>query len=391
MENNEIVLRYGMNPHQTPASAFVDEGSLPFQVKNGSPGFINLLDALNSWQLVKDLNDATGMPAAASFKHVSPAGAAISTPLSDELTRAYFVDNIELSPLATAYARARGADRVSSFGDWIALSQTVDESTANLIRREVSDGVIAPGFTEKAMEILSQKQNGRYCMLEVDKSYSPDTEETRTIFGVHLRQGRNITKNWQEQINNVVTAKKDIPDSARRDMLVALIALKYTQSNSICFAYDGQVIGNGAGQQSRIHCTRLAGNKADIWYLRQHPNTLNLDFRDKLGRPEKDNAIDGFLRDDLSPEEDSIWRQSFHEVPTRLPREMKRQWLDTLSGVSMASDAFIPFRDNIDRASMSGVQYVVQPGGSVRDEDVVKACDAYGMIMSLSGTRLFHH
>ena len=391
MDNNEIVLRYGMNPHQTPAKAFVEKGSLPFMVKNGSPGFINLLDALNSWQLVKELNDATGMPAAASFKHVSPAGAAISTPLSNQLARAYFVENMDLSPLATAYARARGADRVSSFGDWIALSQIVDESTANLIRREVSDGVIAPGFSDKALEILSQKQNGRYCILEADANYTPSPEEIRTVYGVSLKQGRNITKDWQEQIHNVVTFNKELPESAQRDLLIALITLKYTQSNSICFAYDGQVIGNGAGQQSRIHCTRLAGNKADTWYLRQHPNTLSLDFREKLGRPEKDNAIDGFLRDDLSPQENSIWMQSFNNAPSRLSSDMKRQWLDSLSGVAMASDAFIPFRDNIDRASMSGVQFIVQPGGSVRDQDVVKACDSYGIAMSLSSTRLFHH
>ena len=391
MQKNELVLRYGMNPHQVPASAYMESGSLPFQVKNGSPGFINLLDALNSWQLVKELKKATGMPAATSFKHVSPAGAAIAVPLSEQLAKAYFVENLDLSPLAIAYARARGADRVSSFGDWIALSDEVDESTAKLIRREVSDGVIAPGFSDQAYEILSQKQNGRYCMLEVDENYIPDDEEKRTIFGVKLKQGRNITKNWHEQIQNVVTANKILPDSAQRDLIVALITLKFTQSNSICFAYDGQVIGNGAGQQSRIHCTRLAGSKADIWYLRQHPNTLNLDFGERLGRPEKDNAIDGFLRDDLSPEEDLIWKQSFNNAPTRLSPDAKRKWLDTISGVAMASDAFIPFRDNIDRAYMSGVQFVVQPGGSVRDEDVVKACDNYGMTMSLSGTRLFHH
>lgn len=391
MAESDLVLRYGMNPHQTPAKAFVDSGELPFEVRNGSPGFINLLDALNSWQLVRELSSATQQPAAASFKHVSPAGAAVGVPLSDSAANAYFVNDLELSPLATAYARARGADRVSSFGDWIALSEIVDESTARLIRREVSDGVIAPGFTDDAIELLTKKQNGRYCMLEVDPKYEPASDELRTVFGVRMVQGRNATSDWGSQIENVITDSDRLPDSAVRDLTVALVTLKYTQSNSMCLAVDGQVIGNGAGQQSRIHCTRLAGNKADIWHLRQHPETLGLPFRDGLGRPERDNAIDGFIREDLSPAEEEIWRSSFSRIPIRLDKQQKREWLDVLTGVAMASDAFIPFRDNIDRAAMSGVKYVVQPGGSVRDEDVVTACNQYGITMAVSGVRLFHH
>ncbi len=391
MTESELSLRYGMNPHQTPAKAFVEEGGLPFEVRNGSPGFINLLDALNSWQLVRELKSATGQPAAASFKHVSPAGAAVGVPLSDALAQAYFVADLDLSPLATAYARARGADRVSSFGDWIALSDVVDESTARLIRREVSDGVIAPGFTDEAVELLSQKQGGRYCMMEVDASYEPPPRETRTVFGVRMEQGRNDVAGWAEQLANVTTAASELPDSAKRDLTVALVTLKFTQSNSMCLALDGQVIGNGVGQQSRIHCTRLACNKADIWRLRQHPATLALKFREGLGRPERDNAVDGFIRDDLSPAEDEMWRGSFAETPQRLTPAQRREWLDGLTGVAMGSDAFIPFRDNIDRAAMSGVRYVVQPGGSVRDADVAAACDQYGIAMAVSGVRLFHH
>ena len=391
MPESEITLRYGMNPHQTPARAFVEQGALPFEVRNGSPGFINLLDALNSWQLVRELRAATGMPAAASFKHVSPAGAAVGVPLSDTLAQAYFVDGPALSPLAAAYARARGADRVSSFGDWIALSDVVDESTARLIRREVSDGVIAPGFTPEAAELLAAKQGGRYCMLEADPAYEPPDEETRTVFGVRMRQGRNDASDWAAQLASVTGADGGLPDSARRDLTVALVTLKYTQSNSMCLALDGQVVGNGAGQQSRIHCTRLAASKADTWWLRQHPATLGLPFRDGIGRPERDNAVDGFLRDDLAPAEDEVWRAAFAEVPQRLTPAERRAWLDQLTGVSMASDAFIPFRDNIDRAAMSGVKYVVQPGGSVRDDDVAAACAEYGIAMALSGVRLFHH
>ena len=391
MPEQELPLRYGMNPHQTPARAYAGDGELPFTVRNGSPGYINLLDALNSWQLVRELRAATGLPAAASFKHVSPAGAAVGVPLSPELARAYFVDDVELSPLATAYARARGADRISSFGDWAALSDPVDGPTARLLRREVSDGVVAPGFSDEALELLVQKQGGRYVVLEVDPAYEPPEVEERTVFGVRLEQRRNAAVAGPEQLENVVTAEKTFPETARRDLMVALTALKFTQSNSMCLAVDGQVIGVGAGQQSRIHCTRLAASKADLWHLRQHEATLGLKLRDGLGRPERDNAIDGFLRDDLSPAEDAVWREAFAEVPARLTPEEKRAWGDGFSGVAMGSDAFIPFRDNIDRAAMSGVKYVAQPGGSVRDEDVVAACDQYGMVMALTGVRLFHH
>ena len=391
MTESELTLRYGMNPHQAPARAVGEGGALPFEVRNGSPGYINLLDALNSWQLVRELKSVTGLPAAASFKHVSPAGAAVAVPLDESTAQACFVAGLELSPLATAYARARGADRVSSFGDWAALSDPVDEPTARLLRREVSDGVIAPGFTPEALDVLRQKQGGRYTVLEVDPGYVPSEVERRTVFGVTLEQRRNDAMAGPEQLANVVTANKELPDSARRDLLVALTTLKFTQSNSMCLAVDGQVVGAGAGQQSRIHCTRLAGNKADLWRLRQHPAALGLNFRDGLGRPERDNAVDGFLRDDLSPAEDAVWRASFSVVPERLTAAMKREWLGGLTGVAMGSDAFIPFRDNIDRAAMSGVRYVVQPGGSVRDEDVVAACDQYGIVMALSGVRLFHH
>ena len=391
MPEQELPLRYGMNPHQTPARARAGGGSLPFVVRNGSPGYINLLDALNSWQLVRELRAATGMPAAASFKHVSPAGAAVGVPLSPELARAYFVDGVELSPLATAYARARGADRISSFGDWAALSDPVDEPTARLLRREVSDGVIAPGFSDEALELLKQKQGGRYVVLEADPAYEPPEVEERTVFGVRLEQRRNSVSAGPEQLANVVTAEKSLPETAQRDLLVALTALKFTQSNSMCLALDGQVVGVGAGQQSRIHGTRLAASKADLWYLRQHEAVLGLKLRDGAGRPERDNAIDGFLRDDLSTAEDAVWREAFDEVPGRLTPEQKRAWLDGMTGVAMGSDAFIPFRDNIDRAAMSGVSYVAQPGGSVRDEDVIAACDQYGMVMALTGVRLFHH
>lgn len=386
-----LPLRYGMNPHQKPALASAATDALPFSVVNGAPGYINLLDALNSWQLVRELKQATGVPAAASFKHVSPAGAAVGVPITTVLRHAYFVDDLELTPLATAYARARGADRVSSFGDWIALSEPVDEVTARIIGREVSDGVIAPGFEPGALERLKRKQNGRYCVLQVDPAYRPGDMESRQVFGVTLEQRRNDVVASPEQLSNVVTARKDLPWAARRDLLVALTTLKYTQSNSMCLALDGQVIGVGAGQQSRIHCTRLASDKADRWWLRQHAATLALPFKDGLGRPERDNAIDGFLRDDLSPAELDIWRQAFTSKPERLTRARKAAWARKLTGVALGSDAFIPFRDNIDRAAMSGVRYVVQPGGSVRDEDVVSACDQYGMVMAISGVRLFHH
>jgi len=387
----ELSLRYGMNPHQKPAQALVESGNLPFSVLNGAPGFINLLDALNSWQLVRELRLALDVPAAASFKHVSPAGAAVATPLSDALRQAYFVGDGVLSPLATAYARARGADRISSFGDWIALSDPVDASTARLIRREVSDGVVAPSFDDEALELLRKKQEGRYCILQMDSAYQPPESERRQVFGVTLEQRRNDVLASADQLQDVQTKAREIPAEARRDLLVALTTLKFTQSNSMCLAVDGQVIGVGAGQQSRIHCTRLASSKADTWYLRQHPAVLNLPFREGLVRPERDNAIDGYLRDDLSPAEDDVWRQSFDQAPERLTREEKREWQRGLTGVAMGSDAFIPFRDNVDRAAMSGVKYIVQPGGSVRDEDVVAACDQYGIAMAVSGVRLFHH
>jgi phosphoribosylaminoimidazolecarboxamide formyltransferase/IMP cyclohydrolase len=388
---SEFPLRYGANPHQTPARALVRDGDLPFEVVNGSPGYINLLDALNSWQLVRELGQATGLPAAASFKHVSPAGAAVGVPLGDELRQAYFVGDAELSPLATAYARARGADRISSFGDWVALSEPVDEATARLLRREVSDGVVAPGFSDEAIELLIRKQGGRYCMLRMDPAHDPPKSESREVFGVALEQRRNDRVAGVDQLDNVVTQRKELPNGAQRDLIVALTTLKYTQSNSMCLALDGQVVGVGAGQQSRIHCTRLAAGKADLWRLRQHPATLGLPFREGLGRPERDNAVDGFLRDDLSPAEQSIWVEAFVDAPERLTPGQKREWIASMTGVSLGSDAFIPFRDNIDRAAMSGVEFVVQPGGSVRDEDVVAACDQYGMAMALTGVRLFHH
>ncbi|MBM3941163.1 MAG: phosphoribosylaminoimidazolecarboxamide formyltransferase, partial [SAR202 cluster bacterium] len=381
--SSELPLRYGMNPHQKPARAYMPSGDLPFKVVNGAPGFINLLDALNSWQLVRELQLATGLPAAASFKHVSPAGAAVAVPLSDAQRKAYFVEDLQLSLLATAYARARGADRVSSFGDWIALSDVVDDATARLIGREVSDGVIAPGFTPEALERLTKKQGGRYGMLQIDPGYQAPATETREVFGVSMEQRRNDAIASREQLANVVTKRKAIPADAQRDLLVALTVLKYTQSNSMCMTLDGQAIGVGAGQQSRIHCTRLAGDKADRWWLRQHPATLSLPFKDGLGRSERDNAIDGFLRDDLSPAEQDIWAQAFVTVPKRLTLSERQAWLSQLKGVSMGSDAFIPFRDNIDRAAMSGAAFVAQPGGSVRDEDVVAACDQYGIAMAV--------
>lgn len=391
MNNSEIRLRYGMNPHQTPARVYAKEGALPIKVLNGSPGFINLLDALNSWQLVRELKQVLGLPAAASFKHVSPAGAAVAVPLSETLQRAYFVDDLELSPLAAAYARARGADRMSSYGDWVALSDNVDAATARLISREVSDGLIAPGCDGEALEILSKKKKGKYVVIQVDADYEPEELETREVFGIRFEQKRNSLVPGPDILNNIVTRNKDLPDAARRDLLVATIALKYTQSNSVCFAYDGQVIGIGAGQQSRVHCVRLAAGKADKWYLRQHPAVLGMRFRDDISRPERDNAIDRFLEPELTPAEEKFWAEAFEEVPRRLTAEERREWLDGLSGVALSSDAFFPFRDNIDRARRSGVKYVVQPGGSYRDDEVIRACDDYGMVMAFSGLRLFHH
>ncbi len=388
---NEIHLRYGMNPHQGQAKLSNNGKPLPIRVVNGDPGFINLLDALNAFQLVRELQHATGLPAAASFKHVSPAGAAVYAPLTPELAKAYFVDGMELSPLATAYARARGADRMSSFGDAAALSDVVDASTATLLKREVSDLVVAPGYTEEALAILREKKGGKYLVLEIDPDYVPEPVESRNLFGLTLTQERNSAMLDDSAFEKIVTANKDLPDNAKRDLLVALITLKYTQSNSVCYALDGQTIGIGAGQQSRIHCTRLAGDKADRWYLRQHPTALNMKFRAGLARAEQNNAIDLWLEDVLTPFEQASWEQCFEEVPARLTPEQKREWLQGLTGVSYGSDAFLPFRDNLDRASRSGAKYVIQAGSSMRDEEVVQAANDYNMVMVYSGVRLFHH
>ena len=390
MADQELSLRYGMNPHQAPAKVFVDEGTLPIEVLSGRPGYINLLDALNSWQLVRELRQAVGLPAAASFKHVSPAGAAVAVPLTDELRQAYFVSG-ELSPLATAYARARGADRMCSFGDWAALSDVVDVPTAQMLRREVSDGVIAPGYEPEALAILKEKKGGAYPVIRIDPDYVPPQQETRQVFGVRFEQKRNDALPGADTFAKVVTQQKEISEDAKRDMVVAFITLKYTQSNSVCLVKDGQVIGNGAGQQSRVHCTRLAGGKADTWWLRQHPRVLAMQFKKGLGRPERDNAIDQYLREDIIPAEERLWRESYRTVPDRLTADERRAWLDKLDGVTLGSDAFIPFPDTINRAAQSGVRYIMQPGGSVRDEDVITACNEYGMVMVYTGVRLFHH
>ena len=380
---NELELKYGCNPNQKPARIFMKEGELPIEVLNGRPGYINLLDAFNSWQLVKELKEATGLPAAASFKHVSPAGAAVATEMSDTLKSIYFVDDLPLSPLATAYARARGADRMSSYGDFIALSDICDEETARLINREVSDGVIAPGYTPEALEILRNKRKG---------TYIPSPIERKDVFGITFEQGRNELKIDESLLKDRSTRNKEIPVDAQRDLLIALITLKYTQSNSVCYAKDGQAIGIGAGQQSRIHCTRLAGNKADIWYLRQHPKVMNLPWKDKIRRADRDNTIDIYISEDyMDVLADGIWEQFFTEKPQILTREEKRAWLDTQSGVALGSDAFFPFGDNIERAHKSGVSYIAQPGGSVRDDHVIDTCDKYGIAMAFTGIRLFHH
>jgi len=391
MAENEVVLRYGFNPHQVPARLFREKGGLPFRIVNGSPGYINMLDAMNSWQLVKELKKALDMPAAASFKHVSPAGAAVGIPLSDVLKKTYFVDDMEMSPLSSAYARARGADRVSSYGDWVALSETVDVPTARLLNREVSDGVIAPSFEKEAAEILKKKKNGRYALLEMDMDYEPEELEVRDVYGVRLEQKRNDLLIDAGLFKNVVTVKKELPESAIRDLIVCTTAVKYTQSNTIGFGVDGQVIGMGAGQQSRIHCTRLAGEKADRWFLRQHPTILDFKWRQGVVRPVKNNTIDLYLQDDLTDIEQKNLEEALEVVPPQLTRQEKRDWLSKLKGVVLSSDAFIPFRDTIDRSYRSGVGYVVQPGGSLRDDDVIKACNDYGMVMAYSKTRLFHH
>jgi phosphoribosylaminoimidazolecarboxamide formyltransferase/IMP cyclohydrolase len=391
MSDNELPLRYGCNPYQVPARVYVEKGKLPIQPLNSSPGYINLLDALNSWQLVKELKQALSLPAAASFKHVSPSGAAVGVPLSDTLKQAYFVQDLDLSPLAAAYARARGVDRMSSFGDWVALSDTVDVQTARLINREVSDGVIAPDYQPEALDILRKKKGGKYVVLAIDPSYEPELTETRQVYGITFEQGRNARPVTRDDFKNIVTQNKTLPESAIRDMIVAWITLKYTQSNSVCFAVYGQVIGVGAGQQSRIHCARLAGTKADLWWLRQHPTTLGLKFRSDIKRPDRDNAIDQYLREDVTPAERQGWKDVFAEMPHQLTSEERRQWLDTMKDVVLGSDAFFPFRDSIDRAAKTGVKTIVQPGGSNRDDAVIEACDQYGMVMIFSGVRLFHH
>ena len=388
---NEMMLKYGCNPNQKPSRIFMEDGSdLPIEVLNGKPGYINLLDAFNSWQLVSELKKATGYCAAASFKHVSPAGAAIGTPLSDVLKKIYFVDDLELSPLACAYAKARGADRMSSYGDFIALSDVCDVPTAKMIQREVSDGVIAPGYEPEALEILKSKRKGTYCIIKMDENYVPNPIERKQVYGVTFEQGRNELVIDDEMMSNIVTENKELPETAKHDLIISLITLKYTQSNSVCYVKDGQAIGVGAGQQSRVHCTRLAGNKADNWYLRQNEKVLNLPFKPDIRRPDRDNTIDVYISDDY---DDVLrtWELFFTEKPEPFTKEEKKAWLATMSGVSLGSDAFFPFGDNIERAKRSGVQYIAEPGGSIRDDNVIETCNKYGMTMVFTGIRLFHH
>ena len=391
----ELALKYGCNPNQKPSRIFMKEGELPIEVLSGRPGYINFLDALNGWQLVKELKTATGLPAATSFKHVSPAGAAVGEEMSDTLKKIYFVDDIKepLTPIATAYARARGADRMSSYGDFIALSDTCDKATALLIKREVSDGVIAPDFTEEALQILKEKRNGTYNVIKIDSNYVPAPIESKEVFGVTFEQGRNeIDLTSDALFENIPTDNKNFPAAAKRDLMIALITLKYTQSNSVCYVKDGQAIGIGAGQQSRIHCTRLAGNKADIWWLRQHPKVMNLPWVEKIRRADRDNTIDIYISDDYEDVlADGVWQQFFTEKPEVLTREEKKAWIAQNTGVSLGSDAFFPFGDNIERAHKSGVEYVAQAGGSVRDDHVIETCNKYGIAMAFTGIRLFHH
>ncbi len=389
----ELELKYGCNPNQKPSRIYMNEGELPITVLNGRPGYINFLDAFNGWQLVRELKKATGLPAATSFKHVSPAGAAVGKPLSDTLKKIYWIDEkIELSPLACAYARARGADRMSSFGDFIALSDVCDVPTALLIKPEVSDGVIAPGFEPEALEILKAKKKGNYNVIQIDPEYVPAETEHKEVFGITFEQGRNELKIDDELLANVVTENKEIPESAKIDLIISLITLKYTQSNSVCYVKDGQAIGIGAGQQSRIHCTRLAGSKADNWYLRQAPQVLGLQFVDKIGRADRDNAIDLYIGEEyMDVLADGVWEKTFKVKPEVFTREEKRAWLDTMQDVALGSDAFFPFGDNIERAFKSGVKYVAQPGGSVRDDNVIEACNKHNMAMAFTGIRLFHH
>ena len=391
---NEMELKYGCNPNQKPARIFMKEDQeLPIQVLSGRPGYINLLDAFNGWQLVRELKKATGLPAATSFKHVSPAGAAVGLPLDETLAKIYWVDDMgELSPLACAYARARGADRMSSFGDFISLSDVCDVDTAKLIKREVSDGVIAPGYEPEALEILKAKKNGNYCVIQIDESYEPEPVERKQVFGVVFEQGRNNLDINKEMLSNVVTENKEIPELAKIDLVISLITLKYTQSNSVCYAKGGQAIGIGAGQQSRVHCTRLAGQKADNWYLRQAPQVLSLQFVDGIKRADRDNAIDVYIGDEyMDVLADGAWEKIFKVKPAVFTREEKRAWLDGMTEVALGSDAFFPFGDNIERAYKSGVKYIAQPGGSVRDDNVIETCNKYGMAMAFTGIRLFHH
>ena len=389
----ELLLKYGCNPNQTPSRIFMQEGELPIEVLNGRPGYINFLDAFNSWQLVKELKEATGLPAAASFKHVSPAGAAVGLPLSETDKAIYFVNpDAELTPLACAYIRARGADRLCSYGDWAALSDTCDAATAAYLKPEVSDGVIAPDYTPEALEILKAKKKGNYNIVKIDPNYVPAVQEHKDVFGISFEQGRNNFKIDESLLANLVTENKDLPDAAKRDMIVALITLKYTQSNSVCYVKDGQAIGVGAGQQSRIHCTRLAGNKADNWLLRQHPKALGLSFVDGIRRPDRDNAIDVYLSDEYEDVlADGVWQNTFKIRPEVLTAEEKKEWIARQSGVTVGSDAFFPFGDNVERARKSGVQYIVQPGGSIRDDHVIATCNKYGIVMAFTGMRLFHH
>jgi len=391
---NEIQLKYGCNPNQKPSRIYMEDGSdLPVKVLNGKPGYINFLDAFNGWQLVKELKQATGLPAATSFKHVSPAGAAVGLPLTETLAKIYWVDDLgELSPLACAYARARGADRMSSFGDFIALSDVCDADTARLIKREVSDGVIAPGYTQEAMELLMQKKKGNYNIIQIDPSYVPAEIEHKQVYGVTFEQGRNELDINDELFSNIVTRNKDLPKEAVMDMKIAMITLKYTQSNSVCYVKDGQAIGIGAGQQSRVHCTRLAGQKADNWYLRQAPQVLDLQFVDSLGRADRDNTIDVYIGEEYEDVlREGEWQKRFKVKPPVFTREEKRAWLDGNKNVTIGSDAFFPFSDNIERAYKSGVKYIAQPGGSVRDDLVIECCDQYDMVMAFTGIRLFHH
>lgn len=388
----ELELKYGCNPNQKPARIFIKDGELPIQILNGKPGYINLLDAFNSWQLVKEMKEATGLPSAASFKHVSPAGAAVFVPLNDIMQQIYFTDGLKLSPIATAYVRARGSDRMSSYGDFVALSDICDVTCAQYLSREVSDGIIAPGYTPDALEILKKKKKGNYVVIAMEETYVPAEVETKDVYGITFEQGRNNLQITKDLLNEIPTANKTMSEEAKRDLVVALITLKYTQSNSVCYVKDGQAIGIGAGQQSRVHCTRLAGNKADNWYLRQHEKVLNLPFKENMRRADRDNAIDVYISDDYEDVlADGIWQNTFTSKPAALTKEEKKAWLATMTDVALGSDAFFPFGDNIERAHKSGVVYVAQSGGSIRDDHVIETCDKYNMVMALTHVRLFHH